>query len=174
MTHYTPHEAPFTNSYRISGGWFTIRISLGLFTFKTAFLVTLATGAKGSELVALSKTDHNPTFTSSPSGAHQVSIHLLILCLRILLTMSFLSPPSLQKLSIFSWWTGSFLLSCMCFSYLRGQEKRPGCSGTFSEALRTFPPHYSGPQNSFPSMSTWDCKEGVWDCSGARPHKGSA
>ena len=52
-------------------------ISLELLSYKTAFLVALATGARGSELVALSTADHNLTFSRLPSGAKHVSIRLV-------------------------------------------------------------------------------------------------
>ena len=52
-------------------------ISLKLLSNKTALLVALATGAGGSELVALSRTDHNLTFSRLPSGARHVSIRLV-------------------------------------------------------------------------------------------------
>ena len=52
-------------------------ISLELLSYKTAFLVALATGARGSELVALSRADHNLTFSRLPSGARHVSIWLV-------------------------------------------------------------------------------------------------
>jgi len=52
-------------------------ISLELFTYKTAFLVALASGARGSELVALSRADHNLHFTQEPSGAKRVSVNVV-------------------------------------------------------------------------------------------------
>ena len=52
-------------------------IPLDLLSYKTAFLVALATGARGSELVALSRADHNLTFSKLPSGAKQISIRLV-------------------------------------------------------------------------------------------------
>ena len=52
-------------------------ISLELLSFKTAFLVALATGARGSESVALSRANHNLTFSRLPSGARHVSIWLV-------------------------------------------------------------------------------------------------
>ena len=39
------------------------QISLELLSYKTAFLVALASGARGSELVALSRASHNLDFT---------------------------------------------------------------------------------------------------------------
>ena len=52
-------------------------ISLELLSYKTAFLVALASGARGSELVALSRAAHNLEFTILPSGAKQVSIRMV-------------------------------------------------------------------------------------------------
>ena len=52
-------------------------IFLELLSYKTAFLVALATGARGSELVALSTADHNLNFSRLPSGARHVSIRLV-------------------------------------------------------------------------------------------------
>ena len=52
-------------------------ISLELLTYKTAFLVSLASAARGSELVALSRADHNLNFTSDSSGARHVSIKMV-------------------------------------------------------------------------------------------------
>ena len=52
-------------------------ISLELLSYKTAFLVALASGARGSELVALSRATHNLDFTFLPSGAKQVSIKMV-------------------------------------------------------------------------------------------------
>ena len=52
-------------------------ISLELLSYKTAFLVALASGARGSELVALSRASHNLEFTILPSGAKQVSIRMV-------------------------------------------------------------------------------------------------
>ena len=49
-------------------------ISLELLSYKTAFLVALATGARGSELVALSRAPHNLELKTLDSGAKQVSI----------------------------------------------------------------------------------------------------
>ena len=53
------------------------QISLELLSYKTAFLVALASGARGSELVALSRASHNLDFTMLPSGAKQVSIRMV-------------------------------------------------------------------------------------------------
>ena len=44
-------------------------LSLELLSYKTAFLVALATGARGSDLVALSRADHNLDFTTFDSVA---------------------------------------------------------------------------------------------------------
>ena len=52
-------------------------LSLELLSYKTAFLVTLATGARGSELVALSRAPHNLDFKTLDSGAKQVSIRMM-------------------------------------------------------------------------------------------------
>ena len=53
------------------------QISLELLSYKTAFLVPLASSARGSELVALSRASHNLDFTMLPSGAKQVSIRMV-------------------------------------------------------------------------------------------------
>ena len=53
-------------------------ISLELLSYKTAFLVALASGARGSELVALSRASHNLEFTTLASGVKQVSIRMVI------------------------------------------------------------------------------------------------
>ena len=52
-------------------------ISLELLFYKAAFLVALASGARGSELVALSRASHNLEFTTLASGVKQVSIHMV-------------------------------------------------------------------------------------------------
>ena len=52
-------------------------ISLELLSYKTAFLVALATGAHGSELVALSYAPHKFEFKMLDSGAKQVSIRMV-------------------------------------------------------------------------------------------------
>ena len=52
-------------------------ISLELLSYKAAFLVALASGARGSELVALSRASHNLEFTTLASGAKQVSIRMV-------------------------------------------------------------------------------------------------
>ena len=52
-------------------------ISLELLSYKTAFLVALASGARGSELVALSRASHNLEFTILGSGAKHVSIRMV-------------------------------------------------------------------------------------------------
>ena len=52
-------------------------ISFELLSYKTAFLVALATGARESELVALSRAHHNLTFSRLPSGARHVSVRLV-------------------------------------------------------------------------------------------------
>ena len=52
-------------------------ISLDLLSYKTAFLVALATGARGSELVALSWAAHNLDLTTLDSGANQASIRMV-------------------------------------------------------------------------------------------------
>ena len=49
-------------------------ISLEILSYKTAFLVALATGARGSELVALSRASHNLEFSTLASGAKHPSI----------------------------------------------------------------------------------------------------
>ena len=48
-----------------------------ILTFKTAFLVSLESAARGSELVALPRADHNITFSSDCSGACHVSIKMV-------------------------------------------------------------------------------------------------
>ena len=52
-------------------------ISLELLSYKTAFLVALASGARGSEMVTLSRASHNLEFTTLASGAKQVSIRMV-------------------------------------------------------------------------------------------------
>ena len=52
-------------------------ISLELLSYKTAFLVALASGARGSELVALSRASHNLEFITLASGAKHVSIRMV-------------------------------------------------------------------------------------------------
>ena len=52
-------------------------ISLELLSYKTAFLVALATGAQGSELVAFSRASHNLEFSTLASGAKHVSIRMV-------------------------------------------------------------------------------------------------
>ena len=52
-------------------------ISLELLSYKIAFLVALATGARGSESVALSRAHHNLTFSRLLSGARHISIRLV-------------------------------------------------------------------------------------------------
>ena len=52
-------------------------ISLELLSYKTAFLVALASGARGSELVALSRASHNLEFTTLASGVKHVSIRMV-------------------------------------------------------------------------------------------------
>ena len=52
-------------------------LSLKLLSYKTAFLVALATGARGSELVALSRVPHNLDLKTLDSGAKQVSIWMV-------------------------------------------------------------------------------------------------
>ena len=52
-------------------------ISLELLSHKTVFLVALATGACGSELVALPRAPHNLEFKTLDSGAKQVPIRMV-------------------------------------------------------------------------------------------------
>ena len=52
-------------------------ISLELLSYNTAFLVALATGTRGSELVALTRAAHNLDFTLLESGAKHASIRLV-------------------------------------------------------------------------------------------------
>ena len=52
-------------------------ISLELLYYKTASLVSLASGARSSELVALSRASHNLEFTTLASGVEQVSIRMV-------------------------------------------------------------------------------------------------
>ena len=52
-------------------------ISLELLSYKTAFLIALATGARGSELVALSRASHNLEFTTLALGAKHASIRMV-------------------------------------------------------------------------------------------------
>ena len=51
-------------------------LSLERPSYKTAFLITLATGARGSELVALSWAPHNIEFKTLDSGAKHLSIRM--------------------------------------------------------------------------------------------------
>ena len=51
-------------------------ISLKLLFYKTAFLISLATGARRSKLVALSHAPHNLEFKTLDSGARQASIRM--------------------------------------------------------------------------------------------------
>ena len=52
-------------------------LSLELLSYKTAFLVALATGAQGSKLVALPRAPHKLDFTTLDSGVKQVSIGMV-------------------------------------------------------------------------------------------------
>ena len=52
-------------------------ISSELLSYKTAFLVALVTGARGSELVALSRASHNLEFSTLASGAKHASIRMV-------------------------------------------------------------------------------------------------
>ena len=52
-------------------------ISLEPLSYKTTFLVALATGAWGSELVALSRAPHNLEFKNLDLGAKQASIRMV-------------------------------------------------------------------------------------------------
>ena len=52
-------------------------ISLELLSYKTAFLIALATGARGSEFVALSRASHNLEFSTLASGAKHASIRMV-------------------------------------------------------------------------------------------------
>ena len=52
-------------------------ISLELLSYKTALLIALATGARGSELFALSRAPHNLEFKILDSGAKQASIRMV-------------------------------------------------------------------------------------------------
>ena len=52
-------------------------ISLELLSYKTALLLALATGARGSELVALSRASHNLEFSTLVSGAKHASIRMV-------------------------------------------------------------------------------------------------
>ena len=49
-------------------------LSVELLSYKTAFLIALATGAPGSELVALSRDPHNIEFKTLDSGVKHLSI----------------------------------------------------------------------------------------------------
>ena len=48
-----------------------------LLSYKTAFLIALATGSRGSELVTLSRAKHNITFSQLLLGAKHVSIRMV-------------------------------------------------------------------------------------------------
>ena len=52
-------------------------ISFELISYKTASLVTLATGSRRSELVAQSRAEHNITFSKMTSGAKHVSVRMV-------------------------------------------------------------------------------------------------
>ena len=52
-------------------------LSSELLSYKTAFLVALATGARELELVALSRAAHNLDLSTLDSGAKQVSIRMV-------------------------------------------------------------------------------------------------
>ena len=69
------------------------QISLGHLIYKTAFLVSLTSGTRSSELMALPRADHNPSFSSRPSGAHHVSIKLVPECLPMNVTPNIISKP---------------------------------------------------------------------------------
>ena len=62
-------------SFAINGS--NRNISLELLSYKTAFLIALATGARGSELVDLSRALHNLEFKTLDSGARQASIRMV-------------------------------------------------------------------------------------------------
>ena len=66
-------KPPFTDSDHGSDR----HIPLEFLTYKTAFLVALASAARGSELMALSRADHHLQFTELPSGAKRASIQLM-------------------------------------------------------------------------------------------------
>ena len=51
-------------------------IFLELLSYKTAFLIALTTGFRGSELVALSRAEHNIAFSQLLSGAKHVSVRM--------------------------------------------------------------------------------------------------
>ena len=53
------------------------KIPLDFLTFMTAFLMSLESAAHGSELVALSRVEHNITFSADYSGARHVSIKMI-------------------------------------------------------------------------------------------------
>ena len=50
---------------------------LELLSYKTAFLIALATGAHGSELVALSRAPHNLEFKMLETGVKRASIRMV-------------------------------------------------------------------------------------------------
>ena len=52
-------------------------LSLELLSYKTAFLIAVATGTRGSKLVALSRAPHNIEFKTLDSGVKQVSIRMV-------------------------------------------------------------------------------------------------
>ena len=52
-------------------------LSLELLSYKTALFIALATGARGSELVALSQVPHNIEFKTLDSGAKHLSIRMV-------------------------------------------------------------------------------------------------
>ena len=52
-------------------------ISLELLSYKTAFQIALATGARGSELVTRSCAPHNLEFKTLDAGARQASIRMV-------------------------------------------------------------------------------------------------
>ena len=148
---------------------FTIRgsdknISLELLSYKTALLVALATGARGSELVALSRASHNLEFSTLASGTKHASICMVPKFIPknqrpeiIPEPMKFpgiahLFPNEPERLLCPVRALGLYIVKSAERAQDDSQEK-PFCA---------FQTYYSNVHHAFSSLGSWDHSPDVW------------
>ena len=147
---------------------FTIRgsdknISLELLSYKTAFLVALATGARGSELVALSRASHNLEFSTLASGAEHASIRMVPKFIpkdqRPQIIPEQMKFPGIAHL----FHNEPERLLCpvrvLSLYIVRSAERAQDDS---QEKLCAFQPYYSNVHHTFSSLGCWDHLPDIW------------
>ena len=139
------------------------KISLELLSCKTAFLIALATGARGSELVVLSRASLNLEFTTLASGAKQASIRMVPKFIpKISDQRSFLNLLGFREWLIFSWWTWATPLPSPGSGSLYCQVGWSCTRRLSGEVICALQPCYSDAYHAFSSLGCWDYSPDVW------------